>query len=47
MQEWLLQIVAASTFAIIAAALESHVNEAARRGWTLPTQLHKGEHTLQ
>ena len=42
MQESLLQIVAASTFAIIAAALECHVNEASRRGWALPTQLHKG-----
>ena len=42
MQESLLQIVAASTFAIIAAALECHVNEASRRGWTLPSQLAKG-----
>ncbi len=45
MQESLLQIVAASTFAIIAAALECHVNEASRRGWTLPTQLAKGRVT--
>ncbi|DBA98847.1 TPA: hypothetical protein ACH3X1_014607 [Trebouxia sp. C0004] len=42
LQESLLQIVAASTFAIIAAALECHVNEASRRGWTLPSQLAKG-----
>ncbi|DBA71802.1 TPA: hypothetical protein ACH3X2_010996 [Trebouxia sp. C0005] len=42
LQESLLQIVAASTFAIIAAALECHVNEASRRGWTLPNQLAKG-----
>ena len=42
MQESLLQIVAASTFAIIGAALECHVNEASRRGWTLPSQLAKG-----
>lgn len=42
-QESLLQIVAASTFAVIAAALESHVNEANRRGWTLPVQLAKGD----
>ncbi len=41
-QESLLQIVAASTFAIVAAALECHVNEANRRGWTLPSQLAKG-----
>ena len=41
-QESLLQIVAASSFAIVAAALECHVNEATRRGWALPTQLHKG-----
>lgn len=41
-QGWLLQMVAASTFAIIAAALEAHTHEAARRGWALPTQLHKG-----
>lgn len=41
-QGWLLQLVAASTFAIIAAALEAHTHEAARRGWALPTQLHKG-----
>ncbi|KAL3131455.1 hypothetical protein ABBQ38_007763 [Trebouxia sp. C0009 RCD-2024] len=42
LQGWLLQMVAASTFAIIAAALEAHTHEAARRGWALPTQLHKG-----
>ena len=41
-QKSLLQIVAASSFAIVAAALECHVNEASRRGWALPTQLHKG-----
>ena len=42
MQESLLQIVAAATFAVVAAALDSHVNEASRRGWKLPTQLSKG-----
>lgn len=42
LQESLLQIVAAATFAVVAAALDSHVNEASRRGWTLPTQLAKG-----
>ena len=41
-QESLVQIVAAATFAVVAAALDSHVNEASRRGWTLPTQLSKG-----
>ena len=41
-QKSLLQIVAASSFAIVAAALECHVNEASRRGWALPTQLLKG-----
>ena len=46
LQASLLQIVAASTFAIVAAALESHVNEASRRGWALPTQLPKSDHSL-
>ena len=41
-QESLLQIVAAATFTVVAAALDSHVNEASRRGWTLPAQLAKG-----
>ncbi|KAK9829858.1 hypothetical protein WJX72_008283 [[Myrmecia] bisecta] len=35
----LAQLVGASTFAVVAAALDAHVNEAKRRHWTLPTQL--------
>lgn len=35
-------IVAASMFAVVAAALTSHVDEAQRRKWTLPTQLARG-----
>lgn len=41
-QAWLPGLVAAATFAVIAAALECHVNEAKRRGWSLPNQLLEG-----
>ena len=41
-QGWLVEMVCGSSFAIIGAALEAHVHEAARRGWALPTQLPKG-----
>ena len=42
MQASLPQIVGASTFSVVAAALESHVNEARRQGWCLPQQLERG-----
>ena len=42
MQASLPQIVGASTFSVVAAALESHVNESRRQGWCLPQQLERG-----
>jgi len=36
LQPKLSQLVAATTFAVVASALDSHVREAARRGWALP-----------
>ncbi|KAL4544776.1 hypothetical protein Ndes2526B_g00720 [Nannochloris sp. 'desiccata'] len=36
LQPKLTQLVAATTFAVVASALDAHVREAARRGWALP-----------